>query len=509
MSKVVEMKGITKIFPGTVANDHVDFDLEKGEIHVLLGENGAGKTTLMNILYGLYQQTSGDIYINGKKEDIRGPNAAIALGIGMVHQHFMLVENFTVAENIVLGHEPKKGLTLDMEAAKTSVREVSDRFGLEVDPDARIEDIPVGLSQRVEILKALHKGAEILILDEPTAVLTPQEIDDLGEILKNLTNEGKSIILITHKLKEVLGMSDRVTILRRGKVIGTVQTSETTADELAEMMVGREVNLSSDKAEKAAGEVILNVEHLTVKDHRNLPAVKDVSFEVRQGEILAIAGVDGNGQKELVEALTGLMPTESGKVTLCGKDITGASPRTVIEAGTGHIPQDRQKRGLILQSSLTENLILGYHYQPPFAKNGKMDQMKIAEHGKELIQEFDIRTPNQDVSAGSLSGGNQQKVIIAREFYKDPPLLIAAQPTRGLDVGAIEFVHMRLLEQRDNNKAVLLVSLELDEIMNLADRIAVIYHGQIVGILDAAQATERQLGLMMAGGTSADKGDVS
>jgi simple sugar transport system ATP-binding protein len=275
------------------------------------------------------------------------------------------------------------------------------------------------------------------------------------------------------------------------------------------MMVGREVNLSSDKAEKAAGEVILNVEHLTVKDHRNLPAVKDVSFEVRQGEILAIAGVDGNGQKELVEALTGLMPTESGKVTLCGKDITGASPRTVIEAGTGHIPQDRQKRGLILQSSLTENLILGYHYQPPFAKNGKMDQMKIAEHGKELIQEFDIRTPNQDVSAGSLSGGNQQKVIIAREFYKDPPLLIAAQPTRGLDVGAIEFVHMRLLEQRDNNKAVLLVSLELDEIMNLADRIAVIYHGQIVGILDAAQATERQLGLMMAGGTSADKGDVS
>lgn len=508
MSRVVEMKGITKIFPGTVANDRVDFELEKGEIHVLLGENGAGKTTLMNILYGLYQQTSGDIFINGNKEDIRGPNSAIALGIGMVHQHFMLVENFTVAENIVLGNEPTKGFSLDMEAARKAVREVSDRFGLEVDPDARIEDISVGLSQRVEILKALYRGAEILILDEPTAVLTPQEIDDLGEILKNLTKEGKSIILITHKLKEVLGMSDRVTILRRGKVIGTVQTAETTADELAEMMVGRQVNLSSDKTEKQTGGVILSVEHLTVRDHRNLPAVKDVSFEVRQGEILAIAGVDGNGQKELVEALTGLTATESGRVTLCGKDITGARPRTVIEAGTGHIPQDRQKRGLILQSSLTENLILGYHYRPPFAVNGRMDQAKIAEHGRTLIKEFDIRTPSQDVSAGSLSGGNQQKVIIAREFYKDPSLLIAAQPTRGLDVGAIEFVHMRLLEQRDSNKAVLLVSLELDEIMNLADRIAVIYQGQLVGILDAAEATERKLGLMMTGG-AADKGEVS
>jgi simple sugar transport system ATP-binding protein len=315
--------------------------------------------------------------------------------------------------------------------------------------------------------------------------------------------------LITHKLKEVLGMSDRVTILRRGKVIGTVRTAETTADELAEMMVGRQVNLTSDKTEKKPGDVILSVEHLTVRDHRNLAAVKDISFEVREGEILAIAGVDGNGQKELVEALTGLTATESGKVTLCGKDITGAKPRDVIEAGTGHIPQDRQKRGLILQSSLAENLILGYHYQPPFAKNGRMDQSKIVEHGKELIREFDIRTPGHEISAGSLSGGNQQKVIIAREFYKDPSLLIAAQPTRGLDVGAIEFVHMRLLEQRDNNKAVLLISLELDEIMNLADRIAVIYQGQIVGILDAAEATERKLGLMMAGGTATDKGEVS
>ncbi len=507
MTKVVEMKNISKVFPGTVANDHVNFDLEKGEIHVLLGENGAGKTTLMNILYGLYQQTSGDIYINGQKENIKGPNSAIALGIGMVHQHFMLVENFTVTENIVLGHEPKKGLRLDMNKARDSVKEVSDRFGLEVDPDAVIENISVGLSQRVEILKALHKGAEILILDEPTAVLTPQEIDDLGDILHNLTKEGKSIILITHKLKEVLGMSDRVTILRRGKVVGTVKTSDTNADELAEMMVGREVQLTSDKTEKQIGDVILDVENLVVRDHRKLQALKGVSFQVHAGEVLAIAGVDGNGQKELVEAITGLTKTESGKVSLCGKDITGAKPREVIEAGTGHIPQDRQKRGLVLQSSLSENLILGYHYKEPFAKNGIMDYDAITLHGRALIEEFDIRTPGESTHAGSLSGGNQQKVIIAREFFKDPPLLIAAQPTRGLDVGAIEFVHKRLLDQRENNKAVLLISLELDEVLNLADRIAVIYQGQIVGTLDVKDATERKLGIMMTGGSLTEGGE--
>ena len=501
MSRVVEMKQITKVFPGTVANDHIDFDVERGEIHVLLGENGAGKTTLMNILYGLYKPTSGDIYIDGVKEEIRSPNDAIALGIGMVHQHFMLVENFTVAENIVLGNEPSTRGILDMEAARAAVRDVSDRFGLAVDPDARIEDISVGLAQRVEILKALYRGAEILIMDEPTAVLTPQEIDDLGTILKNLTREGKSIILITHKLKEVLEMSDRTTILRRGVVVGTVRTSDTTADELAEMMVGRQVSFSSDKHEKQAGNFILHVDKLTVKDHRGIEAVRQVSFDVREGEILAIAGVDGNGQKELVEALTGLIATESGRVTLCGCDITGKDPRTVIEAGTGHIPEDRHKRGLVLQSSLFENLILGYHYKPPFAKHGRMDPVKIVEHGNRLIEEFDVRTPSGSVTAGSLSGGNQQKVIVAREFYKDPPLLIASQPTRGLDVGAIEFVHKRLLELRDSNKAVLLVSLELDEVMKLADRIAVIYQGRIVGIVDAADATERMLGLMMAGGS--------
>lgn len=501
MSKVVEMKNIRKVFPGTVANDDVDFDLEKGEIHVLLGENGAGKTTLMNILYGLYQQTSGEVFVNGQKENIKGPNSAIALGIGMVHQHFMLVENFTVTENIILGQEPKKGLRLDMETARSSVQEVSDRFSLAVDPDALIENISVGLSQRVEILKALHRGAEVLILDEPTAVLTPQEIDDLGEILKNLTKEGKSIILITHKLKEVLWMSDRVTVLRRGKVVGTVKTSETDADELAEMMVGREVQLFSDKTKKQTGNVILDIENLVVQDHRKLDAVKGISFQVRAGEIFAIAGVDGNGQQELVEAITGLTKTKSGTVKISGVDVTGSTPRKVIEAGTGHIPQDRHKRGLILQSSLFENLVLGYHYKEPFAKKGIMNYPAIIEHGKILIEEFDIRTPSEKVAASSLSGGNQQKVIIAREFYKDPQLLIAAQPTRGLDVGAIEFVHMRLLEQRENNKAVLLVSLELDEIMNLADRIAVIYQGEIVGVLDVKDATERKLGIMMTGGS--------
>lgn len=501
MPKVLEMKNITKVFPGVVANDKVNFDLEKGEIHVLLGENGAGKTTLMNILYGLYQATSGEVFFHGEKVDIKGPNDAINLGIGMVHQHFMLVENFTVTENIVLGSEPSKanGLYLDMETARNTVKEVSDNFGLKVDPNALIQDISVGLSQRVEILKTLHKGAEVLILDEPTAVLTPQEIDELGVILKNLTQEGKSIILITHKLKEVLSMSDRVTVIRRGKIVDTLKTKDTNIDQLAEMMVGRSVKLTSDKEDKTPGDVILSIENLVVKDTRKYDAVKSISFDVKAGEIFAVAGVDGNGQKELVEALTGLTKTVSGKVSLCGKDITGNKPKKVLEAGVGHIPEDRHKRGLILQNTLAENLILGYHYCPPFARKGVMNYAKINEHARTLISEYDVRTPNEYVTAGSLSGGNQQKAIIAREFYKDPVLLIASQPTRGLDVGAIEFVHNRLIEQRDNNKAVLLVSLELDEVMNLADRIAVIYQGEIMGIVEGKDATERQLGLMMAG----------
>ncbi len=502
MPTVVEMKNIVKIFPGVVANDKIDFSLEKGEIHVLLGENGAGKTTLMNILYGLYQPTSGEIIINGQKHDIKSPTTAIKLGIGMVHQHFMLVQPFTIAENIILGKEPSKsgGLKLDMKTAVANVQKISDEFGLEVDPNSVVHDISVGMQQRVEILKALYRGAEILILDEPTAVLTPQEIDELGDILRNLTKEGKSIILITHKLKEVLSMSDRITVVRRGKVVETLHTKDTDADSLAELMVGRKVKLTSDKTEKTAGEVILAVDNLKVRDSRKLEAVKDVSFEVRAGEILAIAGVDGNGQKELVEALTGLRKVESGGISISGVDTTHYSTKKINKTGVGHIPEDRQKRGLILEYTLAENMILGYHTEEPFSKNGLMNYGEIHKHGQVLIKEFDVRTPNEDVKAKSLSGGNQQKVIIAREFYKNPQLLIAAQPTRGLDVGSIEFVHKRLLEQREHNKAVLLVSLELDEVMGLADRIAVIYQGKIVGTIDARDATERKLGIMMAGG---------
>jgi len=507
LPKVVEMKNIVKIFPGVVANDKIDFSLEKGEIHVLLGENGAGKTTLMNILYGLYQPTSGEIFINGEKQDIKSPTTAIRLGIGMVHQHFMLVQPFTIAENIILGKEPSKagGLKLDMKTAIANVQKISDEFGLEVDPNSVIHDISVGMQQRVEILKALYRGAEILILDEPTAVLTPQEIDELGDILRKLAAEGKSIILITHKLKEVLSMSDRITVVRRGQVIATLNTSETDADSLAELMVGRKVKLTADKSEKQPGDVILKVTDLKVRDNRKLEAVKNISFEVRAGEVLAIAGVDGNGQKELVEALTGLRKVEGGQISISGVDTTHLSTKKINKVGVGHIPEDRQKRGLILDYTLAENMILGYHAEKPFSQNGLMNYNEIHKHGQILIKEFDVRTPSEDVKAKSLSGGNQQKVIIAREFYKDPQLLIAAQPTRGLDVGSIEFVHKRLLEQREHNKAVLLVSLELDEVMGLADRIAVIYQGRIVGTLDAKDATERKLGIMMAGGQISDE----
>ena len=502
MSFVVEMKNITKIFPGVVANDNVNFSLKKGETHVLLGENGAGKTTLMNILYGLYQPTSGEIYINGELTKIKDPNIAIEKGIGMVHQHFMLVPPFTIAENIILGTEPSKhkGFKLDMKKAIEDVMKISDEFGLAVDPDAKIQDISVGMQQRVEILKTLYKGADILILDEPTAVLTPQEIEELGVILDSLKNQGKSIILITHKLKEVMAMSDRVTVIRRGKVIDTLNTTDTNTDELAELMVGRKVNLVVEKEKREPGHTILEVKGLKAKDNRGLPALRGIDFDVKAGEILAIAGVDGNGQTELVEVLTSLRPATEGSIKLNGKDITKAATRDVIESGVGHIPEDRHKRGLVLSHSLAENMILGNHHNEPFSKNGIMDYNIIHKHALNLIDEFDVRTPSEEVTAKSLSGGNQQKVIIARELNRDPALLIASQPTRGLDVGAIEFVHKRLVDQRNNGKAVLLVSLELDEVMALADRIAVIYDGQIVGILNAEDATEKKLGIMMAGG---------
>ncbi|QGU96042.1 ATP-binding cassette domain-containing protein [Clostridium bovifaecis] len=501
MEKVIEMKGITKVFPGTIANDDVNFELLRGETHVLLGENGAGKTTLMNVLYGLYQPEKGDICIKGEKVKIANPNDAIKRGIGMVHQHFMLVHNFTVAENIVLGAEPRKGLKLDINKAIEDVENIAKKYGFNIDPKAVIEDITVGQQQKVEILKALYRGAEILILDEPTAVLTPMEIEELGNIINNLKAEGKSVILITHKLKEVMSMSDRVTIIRRGKVTGIVKTEDTSIDELAELMVGRKVQLTVDKKPSNPGEEILIVENLQAKDGRGLPAVNGVNLKVKRGEILGIAGVDGNGQTELIEVLTGLRKAESGKITLKDKDIFNKSSKEIIDSGVGHIPEDRQKRGLILKYSLYENSILGTHHKAPFSKNKVLDYKKIREYAKRIIKEFDVRTPSDEVPASALSGGNQQKLIVAREISKDPDLLIASQPTRGVDVGAIEFIHKRLVEERDSQKAVLLVSFELDEILALSDRIAVMYDGQVVGVLDRKDADEQKLGILMAGGS--------
>ncbi|SHH14555.1 ABC transporter ATP-binding protein [Clostridium grantii] len=501
MEKVVEMINITKMFPGVIANADVNFDLRKGEIHVLLGENGAGKTTLMNVLYGLYQAEKGDLIVKGEKVKFKGPSDAIAAGIGMVHQHFMLVHNFTVAESIILGSEPKKGLQINMKKAKEDVENLAKKYGFNINPNDVIENITVGQQQKVEILKALYRGADILILDEPTAVLTPQEIEELGNILHNLTKEGKSVILITHKLKEVMSMSNRVTIVRRGRVIDIVETSKTNIDELAELMVGRKVNLKVDKKETEIGDVILKIDDLKALDGRELPVLNGVELELHKGEILGIAGVDGNGQSELIEVITGLRKSKSGKVIFKGKDITGLTPRQVSAEGIGHVPEDRHKRGLVLKYSLAENAVLGNHFNKPFSKGIVLDFVKVKEYAKKLIKEFDVRTPNENVYAASLSGGNQQKLVVAREISKDPDMIIVAQPTRGLDVGAIEYIHRRLVQERDSGRAVLLVSLELDEIISLSDRIAVMYDGKIVGILNSEDATEQKLGILMAGGT--------
>ncbi len=495
----VNMKNITKTFPGVVANDSVDFQLAHGEIHALLGENGAGKTTLMNCLYGMYKADKGQILINDKQVEITTPNDAIEHGVGMVHQHFMLVPPFTVAENIVLGSEPTKNAMINRKKAIKEVEELSDRYGLNVDPKAKVRDISVGMQQRVEILKTLYRGADILILDEPTAVLTPQEVEELVDIMESLTNEGKSIIFITHKLKEVKMISDRVTVIRSGKVIDTVKTTEASQNKLAKMMVGREVLLEVDKKPAEPGEVILEVDNIYAQNDRDLPALRGTSFKVKKGEILGIAGVDGNGQSELTEVLTGLREFKKGTIELKGEKIKNFSTKEIFEAGVSHIPEDRQKRGLIMDYTLFENLILGNHYRPPYAKGKNMNYKKIKEESRKLIKEFDIRTPGEEVKVKSLSGGNQQKVILAREFNRNPDILIAAQPTRGVDVGAIEFIHNRLIEQRDAGKAVLLLSLELDEILSLSDRIAVIYEGQIVDILAREKATEEKLGLLMAG----------
>ncbi|MCZ8516225.1 ABC transporter ATP-binding protein [Paenibacillus filicis] len=504
MTNRVEMRGITKRFPGIVANDRISLTLRQGEILALLGENGAGKSTLMNILFGLYQPDEGEIHVNGERVEISGPKTAIRLGLGMVHQHFKLVQPFTVTENIILGMEPKQRLGMDYAKAEKQVAELSARYGLRVDPRARVRDISVGMQQRVEILKTLYRGADILIFDEPTAVLTPQEIHELMEILRKLTAEGKSIILITHKLKEIMAIADRVTVIRRGQVIDTLNVKETNPDELAAKMVGRQVTFRLDKRPASPGKAVLALEGVTARGTGDVLALSGVTLEVRGGEILGLAGVDGNGQSELIEAVTGLRGVDSGRIRLNGEDIAGAAPRPIAERGVAHIPEDRHKRGLVLDFSMSENLVLKSYYKPAYNRGGFLDYAAIDKQAQRLIGEFDVRTPGTHTPARALSGGNQQKAIIAREVDQDPDLLIAAQPTRGLDVGAIEFIHKRLLEQRDKGKAVLLVSLELDEILQLSDRIAVIYEGRIVGFADPATTTDRELGLMMSGsGTAA------
>ncbi|MFL0252452.1 ABC transporter ATP-binding protein [Clostridium neuense] len=501
MKKIIEMKEITKIFPGIIANNKVNFDLLQGETHVLLGENGAGKTTLMNVLYGLYQPESGEICISGVSTKINTPHAAIKLGIGMVHQHFMLINNFTVAENIILGMEPKKGLKIDMKSAILEVEKLSKTYGFNVSANDKIEDLSVGQQQKVEILKALYRKAKVLILDEPTAVLTPQEIEELANIISMLKKEGKSFILITHKLKEVMSMSDRITIIRRGEVVKTLNTKDTNIDELAEMMVGRKVNLKVNKSSKEPGQAILEINKLNAEDERGVKVVKDVDLTVKSGEIFGIAGVDGNGQSELIDILTGLRKAQSGSIKLNGKEMVGRSTKEIMNEGVGHIPEDRHKRGLVLKFSLFENSILGLQNKKVFKNKFFLNYKKIKEHCRSLIKQFDVRTPSEEVTAASLSGGNQQKLIIAREIFKQPSLLIAAQPTRGLDVGAIEYIHKQLVSERENGKAVLLVSLELDEILSLSDRIGVMYDGKIVAVLENKGVDEKTLGILMAGGS--------
>ncbi|WP_093229547.1 ABC transporter ATP-binding protein [Thermoflavimicrobium dichotomicum] len=499
------MIGITKRFPGIVANDNIHLTVKKGEIHALLGENGAGKSTLMNILFGLYQPDEGEIRIHEKKVTITGPTMANKLGIGMVHQHFMLVQPFTVTENIILGDERTSSGFIDYKKAEQEIQKLSDQYGLKVNPRAKIADISVGMQQRVEILKTLYRGAEIIIFDEPTAVLTPQEIDELMAIMRNLVKEGKTIIFITHKLKEIMSVCDRVTIIRRGKVIDTVNVADTNENQLAALMVGREVSFEVIKEEAKPTRTVLEVKNLVVEDQRGVPVVNGLDLEVRAGEIVGIAGVDGNGQSELIEAITGLMPIKQGKISLNGKNVAhlkadkGTRARRITEAGVGHIPEDRHKRGLVLDFGINENMVLQNYYQSPFSKGWTIQYDEVNKYANRLIEEFDVRTPSHETLARSLSGGNQQKAIIAREIDRNPDLLIAAQPTRGLDVGAIEFIHRRIVEHRDKGKAVLLVSFELDEILKLSDRIAVIYEGKIIGWVDPKTTTEEELGLLMAG----------
>jgi len=498
---IIEMLHITKEFPGIIANDNITLQLKKGEIHALLGENGAGKSTLMSVLFGLLQPEKGEIKKDGKVVKLYNPKNANDLGIGMVHQHFKLIEIFTVLENIILGVEPNKMGFLQRNEARKKVVKLSEQYGLQVDPDALIEEISVGMQQRVEILKMLYRDNDILIFDEPTAVLTPQEIDELMEIMRGFAKEGKSILFITHKLNEIMTVADRCTVLRKGKYIGTVEIKDTTKEELSHMMVGRDVNFTVDKKEDTVGDVIFSLRNVTVasKISKN-NAVKDVSFDVRAGEIVCLAGIDGNGQTELVSAITGLEKMNKGKISLCGKDITKASIRTRSKTGMSHIPEDRHKHGLVLDYTLEDNIVLQRYWQPEFEKNGFVKKKEVRSYADKLCKQYDVRSGQGTVTiARNMSGGNQQKAILAREIDKKHELLVAVQPTRGLDVGAIEFIHKQLVATRDAGKAVLLVSLELDEVMDVSDRILVIYEGEIVGELDPKVVTVQELGLYMSG----------
>ena len=500
MPPLLELRGITKRFPGVLANDSIELELNEGEILALLGENGAGKTTLMNILYGLYTPDEGDILVRGDKVDIQGPHDAIDMGIGMVHQHFMLVPVFTVTENVMLGVESiKNGVFLDRKIASQRIEEISAQFGLEVDPQVMVEDLSVGAQQRVEIIKVLYREAEILIFDEPTAVLTPQEVEDLFKVFHSLVDQGKSLIFITHKLNEVLEIADRIMVLRNGAVAGSTTPEEATRASLANMMVGREVLLEVEKEPPQFGEVVLDVEDLHVRDDRDLVAVDGVSFEVKAGEILGVAGVQGNGQTELVEALTGLREVESGKIQINGTDTTNFTPREITEAGSAHVPEDRQRDGLVLSFPVADNLVLNTYYQPPFSKGLNLQQDEIEKAAAERVEAFDVRTPSIFVPVSNLSGGNQQKVIVAREFSRPIKLLIASQPTRGLDVGSIEYIHAQLIKKRNDGVAVLLVSPELDEVMSLSDRVAVMFDGKFIATLSGEEVTRERCGLLMAG----------
>lgn len=497
---VLEARNITKWFPGVLANDKVNLNLHQGEILALLGENGAGKTTLMNILYGLYHQTEGEIRVKDKPVIFGSPRDAILCGVGMVHQHFQLVPVMTVAENVILGAEVTMGGgRLDMDSANQQVRQLSEQYGLSVDPTAVIEDLPVGIQQRVEIIKALYRRADILILDEPTAVLTPQEVGELFRIMRELSARGVSIIFITHKLKEVLAVADRICVLRRGQLVGTVFAENATESSLADLMVGRYVILQVDKLEAHPGEVVFQVENLVVQDDRGATTVNGVSLEVRSGEILGVAGVQGNGQRELVEALTGLRPIVSGQVRIGEQDVTHFSSRQITKLGVAHIPEDREKHGLVMAYPIADNLVLNQYYEPPYARGLLIETEAIKKHAQELVNTYDVRAPSVFTPAHNLSGGNKQKVIVAREFSRPVRLLIANQPTRGIDVGSIEFVHKQIVVQRDQGVAVLLVSAELDEILALADRVAVMYEGHIVDTLPIGDATREGIGLLMAG----------